>query len=97
MQSKFLKRTLSVVLAVAMVVALAAGSVLTNSRANAAGKKSNVSFTKVANNGSGLFFANKEAAETFEKSYVKNGNVRVSIVLNDVSVLGKGYSTKNIA
>ena len=97
MQSKFLKRTLSVVLAVAMVVALAAGSVLTNSRANAAEKKSNVSFTKVANNGSGLFFANKEAAETFEKSYVKNGNVRVSIVLNDVSVLGKGYSTKNIA
>ncbi|MBO4327741.1 MAG: S8 family serine peptidase [Clostridia bacterium] len=97
MQSKFLKRTLSVLLAVAMVVALASGSILTSSKVNASDGKRNVSYTKVANNGSGLYFATKEAAENFEKAYVKDGMVRVSIVLEDKSVLAKGFSTKNIA
>ncbi len=97
MQSKFLKRTLSILLAVAMIVGLASGTILTSSRAYAADGKKNVSFTKVNNNGSGLYFATKEAANTFAENYIVDGNVRVSIVLDELSVMDKGFSTYNIA
>ncbi|MBQ4425744.1 MAG: S8 family serine peptidase [Lachnospiraceae bacterium] len=42
-------------------------------------------------------FQSKEAAKLFEENYVKEGKVRVSIVLEAPSAIEKGYSTNNIA
>ena len=97
MQSKFLTKALSVVLALAMVVGLFSGSFV--SKSNAAERESgkNVTYTKTANLGNGRYFADKHKAQAFEEAYVQEGNIRVSIVLESQSTLDKGFSTKNIA
>ena len=98
MQSKILTKTLSVILALAMVVGLWSGSFATkaNAAANNGGKK-NVSYTKVENLGNGRLFADKQKVKEFEEAYVKDGMVRVSIVLSEKSALQNGYSTNGLA
>ncbi len=99
MQSKFFKKTLALVVVLAMAFTMINVGALTNAwAANGKSGSKAASFTKVANRGNGLFFATKEAAEAFEKEYVsENGTVRVSIVLDGKSAIAQGFSTKNLA
>ncbi|MBQ3893708.1 MAG: hypothetical protein II739_00160, partial [Clostridia bacterium] len=97
MQSKFFKKTLALVVVLAMAFTMINVGALTNAWGAKAKSSSKVPFTKVANNGNGLFFASKEAAEAFQKEYIaENGTVRVSIFLDGESALEKGFSTKKI-
>ncbi|MBP5730116.1 MAG: S8 family serine peptidase, partial [Clostridia bacterium] len=93
MQSKILTKALSVVLALAMVVGLFSGSFVSKSNAATTGNKKNVSYTKVENLGNGRLFADKQKVKEFEETYVKDGMIRVSIVLSEKSALQKGFST----
>ena len=98
MQSKCLKRTLALLTVVAMAFTFINFGAFTNAWAANSRNGSKVSFTKVDNRGSGLFFASKEAAEAFEREYIKqDGTVRVSIVLEGESTLEAGFSTTELA
>ena len=97
MQSKILTKTLSVVLALAMVVGLFSGSFVSRTKAADTNGKKNASYTKVENLGNGRLFADKQKLKAFEDAYVKDGTVRVSIVLSQKSALQQGYSTSSLA
>ena len=93
-KSKKLNRFLSVLLAAAMVLS----SWQFTARAEGAenGESTGVTWEKIANNGNGLLFGEKEAQDIPVESYVENGMLRVSILLDAAATLDK-YPAAEIA
>ena len=90
MNANMTKRILSLVLAFAMVLSLAAPAAAT-------GSNNGIRFTKVNAPSSLEVIGNTTAAEAAAPEHADEDIVRVSIVLEQPSTLHKGFSTMNVA
>ncbi len=94
-QSKIYRKLLSVALAAVMVLSLTNGLSVGKARAAEDGGY-RLTWEEVENNGKGLLHGRNKTEAAFEENYVKNGMVRVSILLEGDATLKK-FPAKNIA
>ena len=94
-QSKIYRKLLSVALAAIMVLSLTNGLSVGKARAAEDGGY-RLTWEEVENNGKGLLYGRNKTEAAFEENYVKNGMVRVSILLEGDATLKK-FPAKNIA
>ncbi|MBR3436710.1 MAG: hypothetical protein IKG97_03025, partial [Lachnospiraceae bacterium] len=94
-QSKIYRKLLSVALAAVMVLSLTNGLSVGKARAQENGGY-RLTWEEVENNGKGLLYGRDKTQAAFEENYVKDGMVRVSILLDGDATLKK-FPAKNIA
>lgn len=86
-KSKKFNRFLSVLLAAAMI--LSSGHFPVRAEGSENGESNAVTWEKVENKGNGLLFRDKKTQQVFEDTYIKDGMIRVSILLDAAPTLDK--------